>query len=252
MSDSGDGASSRQRGVRVLGLGFAGLLALLIVGVLVAYYALDGEPEHWTQQRERINALSETQRKTISQNMRNRLLTEWNGIGSEIPTTEEEMFGQRRTLEIPYEDLNVWLAEEGIDLLGEVGIKMPSWVKAAMVDSPGDGLLRISCEVDKDKVQQVVTLTFSIKVREDHKVVSKLEGATAGVLPIPTQTAIDLIGQRGEKTDRVLRLMQGTPFGPVDVPIDASDSGRDGRLIGLEARKDVLVVTRETVRRKKD
>lgn len=249
---SSSSATKRKRGVRVLGYCFLGVFLLLCLASLLGYLAYNGKPEYYTDQQARINAMSDEERETVSTSIRNHVLTEWSAVDEDTPFGDQDaMIGQRRTFEIPYEDLNVWLAEEGIDLLAEVGIRMPKSVKSAMVDAADDGLLRISCDFDNGKMQQVVALVFTINVSDDGTVVSTLEKATTGRLPLPTQTAIDLIAKRSSSS-MMLDMMQGTPAGPIQLPIDASEDGlRDGRLVGLEIREDAMVITRETVRRKK-
>ena len=248
MSD--DSTAKRSRGVRVLGFAFAIVFALLCIAALIGYFGWQGKPAYWTEQQERISTMSSQQRQAVSESLRNRLLTEWSDPGDKTPVTQDDLFDHRNKIEIAYEDLNVWIAEEGTKLLEDVGIKMPKSVKGAMVDSPGDGLLRISCDIEKGEMKQVIAMSFAISVAEDGTLTSKLEGATAGRLPLPTQTAIDLIASRADDKGIMLDLMQGTPVEPIELPIDPSDDGvRDGRLVGLEVRDDALVITRETVRR---
>jgi|GEM_PF-2361643 len=249
---SSESAAKRSRGVRVLGLAFAGVFVLLCIAALIGYLGWQGKPAYWTQQQERINAMSTQQREAVSESLRNRLLTEWSDPGEKTPVTQDDLFGHRNTIEIAYEDLNVWIAEEGTMLLEDVGIKMPKSVKGAMVDSPGDGLLRISCDIKKGEMKQVIAMSFAIEVSSHGTVVSQLKDATAGRLPLPTKTAIDLVASRADEKGIMLDLMQGTPIGPIELPIDPSEDGvRDGRLVGLEVQDDALVITRETVRRKK-
>ena len=243
-----ESAAARRRGVRILGVVFLAVFVLVAALGLTVYFGLNVTPDYRAQQQARIDALSDREREAISVSLRNRLLTEWSDPGEAAIEKAEDMFGRRRTLEIPYEQLNVWLAEEGIDLLAEVGVELPRAVKGAMVDSPGGGLLRVSCDLERGGTRQVVALVFDIAVDDDGIVTSRLDGASAGRLPIPAQMAVDQIARRAE-SDRVLHLMQGTPVGPIELPIDASENGRDGRLVGLEVRDDVLVVTRETVPR---
>ncbi|MGB0768962.1 MAG: hypothetical protein ACPGYV_14785, partial [Phycisphaeraceae bacterium] len=160
------------------------------------------------------------------------------------------LFGHRKTIEIPYDDLNVWIANEGTQLLEEIGVDLPRSVKGAMVDAPRDGVVRISFEIDGRNSEQVLTLSFAIAVGDDGTVTSELVGATAGRMPLPTQTAIDLIAARADGHTTLIDLMTGQPVAPVDVPIDPSKDGvRDGRLVGLTVRTDALVVTRETIER---
>ena len=111
-------------------------------------------------------------------------------------------------------------------------------------------LLRLSCEVNSPEVDQVVALTFDIAVSDDGTVTSTLKDATAGRLPLPTETAVGLLAEQGGQ--RAAELLRGEPFGPIDVPIDPSENGlRDGRLVGLEVTGNAMVVTRETVRRQR-
>ncbi len=242
--------ASRIRGVRILTIAFVLLFVVLAGIALVIYFGLGSRPSHWVKQQERLATMTIEQKKITSENLRNNLLTQWSDPGKEAVRSADDLFGRRSSVEIPYEDLNIWLAEEGIELLADIDIKLPAWVKSAMVDSAGDGLLRITCEIERDKNRQVVALSFAIQVASDGTVTSTLTSAALGVLPVPTGTAIDLIASRNDPDSLMLSLTQGTPVGPIELPIDASDNGRDGRLVGLEVRDDALVVTRETVRRR--
>ena len=115
---------------------------------------------------------------------------------------------------------------------------------------PGDGLLRISFEVTTQNIQQVVTLSFAVDVASDGMLTSTLKQATAGKLPLPISAAIEIVASQADE-GILLDLMQGTPIDPIELPIDASDTGRDGRLVGLEVTEEALVITRLTVRRSK-
>jgi len=241
-------------GVRVLGTAFVLLFVLICLAALAGYFGYHTRPSHWTQQRERIERMAPAERAAVSEALMNRLLDEWSA-GPADATRLDKLIGQRTAMRIAYEELNVWLAEEGIGLLSYLDLRLPKAVKGAMVDSPGGGLLRLSCDIETKSFAQVVTLTFNIAVADDGTVTSELVRASAGRLPLPTQTAIDLVAERTEgreQSGRLLALMRGTPTGPIDLPIDPSEDGlRDGRLVGLEVGEDAMVITRETVRRGK-
>ncbi|MEM6258177.1 MAG: hypothetical protein AAGI37_07675 [Planctomycetota bacterium] len=242
-------ADHRNRGVRVLGLSFAALFVLLCTMTTFIYLRWQGKPEHWEQEQLRIAALSEAQQEAISESLRNRLLTQWSDPGDKAPVTEADLFGQRRTIEIPYAELNTWIKAEGVGLLRAVGVEVPESTPTAMIDSHGDGLLRISFEVDREEIHQVITLSFMMSIAEDGTLTSTLERASAGRLPLPASAAIELVASQTERGD-LLDLMRGNPVGPIEFPIDASKNGlRDGRLVGLEVREDALLITRETIRR---
>ncbi|MEM9345012.1 MAG: hypothetical protein AAGB26_00200 [Planctomycetota bacterium] len=242
-------ADNRRRGVRVLGLSFAALLVLLFTITSIIYLRWQSKPEHWEQEQLRLAELPEVQQEAISESLRNRLLTQWSDPGEKTPVTEADLFGQRRTIEIPYAELNTWIKTEGIELLREVDIEVPESTPTAMIDSPGDGLLRISFEVDREEIQQVVTLSFVMSITEDGKLTSTLKRASAGRLPLPVSAAIELVASQTDRGD-LLDLMRGNPVGPIEFPIDPSKDGlRDGRLVGLEVRENALLITRETVRR---
>ncbi|MEO0477623.1 MAG: hypothetical protein AAF085_16890 [Planctomycetota bacterium] len=185
----------------------------------------------------------------MSESLRNRLLKQWSDPGEKTPVTEADLFGHRRTIAIPYDELNTWVQAEGITLLEEVGVSIPDGATTAMIDSPGGGLLRISFEVSVDGVEQVIALSFAVTIAKDGTLTSTLEQATAGRLPLPVGTAIDLIASQAD-SGILLDLMQGTPLPPIELPIDASEDGlRNGRLVGLQVNADAMIVTRETVRR---
>lgn len=242
-------ADQRSRGVRVLSLAFAALFILLCGSALIVYLGWHGKPAHWDNEQQRLAELSESQREAISESLRNRLLTQWSDPGEKTPVTQADLFGHRRTIEIPYTDLNTWIKTEGVELLKEVGVEVPDTAPQAMIDSPGNGLLRISFELMMDGVKQVVTLSFAVTIADDGTRTSTLTQATAGRLPLPVSTAIQIISQQTTNSD-LLNLIQGTPLPPIVFPIDPSKDGlRDGKLVGLEVREDALVVTRETVRR---
>lgn len=243
-------AAKRSRGVRVLGLAFAALFVVLCLSALLIYLGWHGKPAHWDSEQSRLAELSDAQREAISESLRNRLLKQWSDYGDALPANQDELFGHERTIEIPFDQLNTWIQTEGLELLTEIDVEVPKTATTAMIDSPGDGLLRISFEVTAQEVEQVVTLSFAVTIADDGMLTSTLKQATAGKLPLPVSAAIDLISSQAEG-GILLDLMKGTPIDPIELPIDTSDTGRDGRLIGLEITKDALIIKRQTVRRKK-
>ena len=241
--------ANRSRGVRVLGLGFIALFAVLCLIALVVYLGWHGRPAHWDAEQQRLAALSEANRAAVSESLRNRLLRQWSNPGDKTPVTEDDLFGHRQQIEIRFDELNTWIKTEGLSLLEEIDVEVPETATTAMIDSPGEGLLRISFEVTTQEIQQVVTLSFKVTVADDGTLTSKLERATAGKLPLPVGTAIDIVATQAEE-GILLDLMLGKPVQPIELPIDPSKDGlRDGRLVGLEVTDEALVITRETVRR---
>ena len=239
--------AKRSRWVRVLGLSFAALFVLLCLAALLIYLSFHSRPAHWDNEQSRLAAQTDAQRQAISESLRNKLLTQWSDPGEKTPQTEADLFGHRRTITIPYADLNTWIQVEGIALLAEVGIEIPDDAPTAMIDSPGNGLLRISFEIKTEDIDQVIALSFAVTIADDGTLTSTLKQATAGRLPLPVATAIQVVASQTD--EGVLPdLMQGNPVPPYELPIGKS---RDGRLVGLEVQKDALIITRETVRRNK-
>lgn len=244
-------AANRSRGVRVLGLAFAALFVLLCITALIAYLGFQGTPEHWDAEQKRIAELPEANRLAISESLRNRLLRQWSDPGEKTPITEADLFGHRQRIEILFQELNTWIQTEGLELLEAIDIEVPKSATTAMIDSPGDGLLRISFEVTTEEIRQVITLSFAVTVAEDGKLTSTLEQATAGKLSLPVNTAIDIVASQADD-GILLDLMRGNPIDPIELPIDPSKDGvRDGRIVGLEVTEAALIITRETVRRKR-
>jgi len=242
-------AANRNRGVRVLGLAFAALFVLLCVLALVVYLGFHGKPAHWEQEQQRLAELPEADRQAISESLRNRLLRQWSDPGEKTPVTEADLFGHRQRIEIPFDELNTWIQTEGLELLEAIDVEVPETATTAMIDSPGEGLLRISFEVKTQRVRQVVTLSFAVNVAKDGTLTSTLERATAGNLSLPVNAAIDIVASQSDE-GRLLDLMQGKAIPPIELPIDPSKDGvRDGRIVALEVTEDALIVTRETVRR---
>lgn len=245
----GDKKPARPRGKRLLRTAYLLVFVLVSVIAVAGFFAYHRAPSHWTQQQQRIEGLSVQQREQISELLFNRATTQWSKAPPEA-TTVDDLIGHRSSLEIKYEELNVWLAEQGIALLSDVGVASPRSVRGVMIDSPGDGLLRISCDIKTNTIEQVIGLTFDIDVQDDGAVVSKLTSASVGLLPLPTEQAIGMIAKRENEAGLLHALMSGTPTGPIDIPIDASKDGlRDGRLVGFDVYDDRLVITRETVLR---
>jgi len=240
---------ARLRRAHVLGAGALSVLLFLSIFGLYTYFSLRSAPAYWNAQQRRITELPHEERNNISQSLRNQLLTQWSS-GPSNPTSADDLIGHRATLLIPFEELNIWLSEEGIGLLSGVGVQLPMGVKAAMVDNAGPGQLRVTCDLINGKIRQVVSLTFEITINEDATVSSRLVNASAGRIALPTQTAIDLMAGLDSGNTLMLDMMQGKTVPPIDIPIDPSEDGlRDGRLVGLEVRDDAIVITRETVRR---
>lgn len=243
MNTSGQPAN--RRGVRVLGIAFLVVFLLLSAAALLIYLGWQGRPSHWTDMQEDIAKLSEDQKQVISDALRNKVINAWTNADAGLVPPEQEL-GKKRTIEIPYKDLNVWLAHDGVGQLNSLGIELPKSVKTAMVDAPKPGLLRISCELDGEGVNQVVALTFKISVADDGTVTSELAGATAGRLPVPTSMVVDQIAKRGG--GEMSGLLSGKPTGPLD---HGTGNTLAGRLVGLDIQQDKLVVTRKIVRSKK-
>lgn len=240
----------RRRGVKVLTAVFCGLFVVLCVVALLVYLGFHSRPSHWDIEQTRLAQLPDAQRKVISASLRNRLMTQWSDPGDKTPITEDDLFGHRNTIAIPYADLNTWIMAEGIDLLAEIGVTIPPQAKSAMIDSPGNGLLRISFEIKAEDIDQVVALSFAVSIADDGTLTSTLRHAAAGRLPLPVATAIDLVASQTD-AGILLDLMRGEPVPAIVLPIDPSNDGvRDGRLVGLEVQDDALLVTRETVRRR--
>jgi hypothetical protein len=244
-------SSDRSRGVRVLSLAFASLFVLLCLIAVLIYLGWHGKPAHWEAEQTRLAAVSQAERQAVSESFQNRFLTKWSDPGEATPVTEDDLFGQRAEITVPFDELNTWIQSEGLSLLEELGVEMPATAPTLMIDSPGDGLLRISFEIVAENVQQVVTLSFLIAIDADGTITSTLKRATAGRLPLPTDTAIEIIASQSDE-GLLMDLMRGEPIDPLQLPIDPSRDGlRDGRIVGLEVTNDAMLLTRETVRRDK-
>ena len=184
-------SNKRSRGIRVLGLAFAVLLVLLCIAAFVAW-RFQGTPDHWKREQARLADLSDAQQQATSQSFRNQFITLWGNPGDKTPATEADLFGHRQEIKVPYTELNTWIKAEGVAMLTEFGVKVPKSASALMVDSPGDDLLRVSFEILYKGAPQIISLSFDLSIASDGTLTSTLKQATAGKMPLPVGTAIDL------------------------------------------------------------
>ena len=236
------------------------LLAMLVMATLVGVYKyrqLHSTPIYWDEQITLLDGLSDQQRQTVSENFRNRILDKWSDWPQDIPThklTEDSLIGDQVTIELPFDELNIWLNTEARETLKQQGSPLPEKVGQMILGSK-DGMLVAYIEY-AGGTSNVFSITLDIQIDNDGKITSTLEHFHVGELELPRSSATSFIHDQivgfSDKMnpDPWINLLTGEPFGPIEILIDPTDSGvRDGRIVGLEIGDQSLFLTRQTVPR---
>ncbi|MEM9414144.1 MAG: hypothetical protein AAGA29_01540 [Planctomycetota bacterium] len=256
--------SRKRRLLRRIGIA---LLALTVVGVLFAgfkYRQWTARPSYWEANNEMLALLPDEQKRERAGSFLARFTHEWSAFGDshsiqdliESPDAEAQLLGDTRTIIVPYDDLNILLEVEMPAILESQGTPLPDSVKGIMVTSDGQGRLIVAFEYDGPNLQQVFSLTLEVTATPTGRITSNLVSARGGELTLPRDAALDRIGEivggdREWAEVRLMKLFTGQPFGPMDVPIDRDDdSGRNGRITGIEVHDDAIHLTRTTVPRR--
>jgi len=250
--------------LRLVGLFLLGFL--LVGGIIIGikYRQLRSVPSHWQANADRLDLLPEEQKKAIAESFRNRVLGQWSRLeagGSaqdiiDAMGSGSEMLGDTRTITIPFDELNIWLATEARGVMAQRETPMPRSIAGAMVDSDGNGNLILAVKYESKDITQIFSFTLDLLVDKDDRVVSRLISVHGGRLELPREAALSqfekLLRGSADRGDpmAVLKILNGEPFGPVDIPIDPDSPGaRDGRITGIVINDDSLQLTRTTIRR---
>ena len=222
---------------------------LLLAAGLAAWWGwslLRTPPDHWTQGRERLDALG-PELDTRAESVEVRLLPAWSAPVKPGGTGV-------RTIEARYEEINAWFAVRLKKYLANQGVAWPEAVGALML-AGREGKAVLAFDLSTEDFQQIVSLTLGFPGSEDPEAPAGLvvEGVEAGVLPMPADRLVGLLRGRvlPEEVDPGLAKLldavaAGTPIQPLVLPIDDL---REAELLGVEAGDDVLSVT-VRVRRK--
>ncbi|XAL99641.1 hypothetical protein OT109_18935 [Phycisphaeraceae bacterium D3-23] len=243
------------------------LFTLIVVGLVLAgfkYKQWTAKPSYWQANSEMLAMLPAEQKQERAGSFLARFGHEWSAFGEEhaiqdlieSPDAEARLLGDTRTIIIPYDDLNILLEVEMPAILESQGTPLPDAVKGIMVTSDGHGRLIVAFEYDGPNLHQVFSMTLDVTATPAGIITSNLVSARGGELTLPRAQALERIGEivGGEREFgevRLMKLFTGQAFGPMDVPIDSGDnSGRNGRITGIEIHDDAIHLTRKTVARR--
>ncbi|MEE9212741.1 MAG: hypothetical protein V3U29_08820 [Phycisphaeraceae bacterium] len=253
-------SATRRGGVRRL-LVRASLLcvALLCVAGGVGYWLWQSEPAYVTRTRALLQSKSHGELEQMASSLENRIVSELtsisptSGTGSSThsnaavtATLESRITGDAgdvRTISVSLDEVNAWMAVKLNAWLANQHKTLPDEITEPMVAVRDDKLV-LAFRYVSDRLDQVVSLDFTVELQDGQEATIKLLGIRGGKLPLPAGTAAKLMPKTADSDqqgviEKLAKAFDGMSFDPV-ANIDAS---RKARVIGLALRPDGLDVT---------
>lgn len=253
-------SATRRGGVRRL-LVRASLLcvALLCVAGGVGYWLWQSEPAYVTRTRTFLQSKSHGELEQMASSLENRIARQLSGIGLGQPTGSPAGTsgaaadaikgriaggtGDVGTISVSLDEVNAWMAVKLNAWLANQHKTLPDEITEPMVAVRDDKLV-LAFRYVSDRLDQVVSLDFTVELQDGQEATIKLLGIRGGKLPLPAGTAAKLMPKTADSDqqgviEKLAKAFDGMSFDPV-ANIDAS---RKARVIGLALRPDGLDVT---------
>ena len=244
--------SRRGCGCGSLVIGCLGVTALLAAAVMVAlvvlWWLVTGEPEHWQAQRQRLLQLSEAERDEHAQRLENRLDRTFSGAGDAQPGVnvaahDPSPLGERE-LSMSFDELNAWLDRRLELWLQHEQIDLDLPVSDVVVAS-SQGELILAARVGFQHFASVLSARIDAELLDDGDMRLHLRRIELGRLPMPLDQAVEMTRehlperyQQQKFVRQSLEILEGERFTP------AYDTGdHEVRLIDWLVRDDGVDLT---------
>jgi len=223
------------------------ILTVLTLGILslaVVYFLARSVPEQWTRANERLEAIPQEERHRRADALENMFASsaDRSQVTNETNVDDEVNRVVERTIVVPADDANIWLAT-----------KLPKWLENQNeslpqgLDQPrvwiDDGELVLSFRAEVEGLSGVVRTNLKAELLDSGKLGLKITGVRTGKLPIPAGTIIDQVRRHaGEEAaegamDQLAAAFDGTELDPVWDETGNEDT-REVRLIGFDVREE--------------
>lgn len=220
------------------------LLTLFILGLAVAYWLARSAPEEWTRANERLEAIPQEERQRRADALENMFASspDRSQITHETNVDDEVNRVVERTITVPVEDANIWLAT-----------KLPQWLENQNESMPegldqprvwiDDGELVLSFRADVEGISGVVSTNLKAELLDNGNLGLEITGVRTGKLPIPAGAIIDQVRRHaGDEAaegvmDQLAAAFDGTELEPV-WDETGNEETRQVRLIGFDVREE--------------
>jgi len=203
----------------------------LAIGVLgVAYVLWSSKPAHWKRNQEFLASQDNETLLRMATTLEQRIIAAVSDPNSNGETSEE------RVVPMTTDEVNAWLYLKLGTLLTNQNMSMPPEVSEPMI-AANDQRLVLAFRYQTDRVDQIVSSEFKLTIQPDGMATVKIDGASAGNLPVPLSIATSGISRKHKPNqaaspkgtrDLVESLMSGYSFDPTW----EIDHARQVRLIG--------------------
>jgi len=208
------------------------IIALVCLTGAWIFWQWNSTPAYWRNtQHDLFDHASEL--AAMADKIESQLITEVSGANTEGAVT---------TIRVSYSLANAWLRVKLPQWARNQGQAIPPPLNNFMIAENGS-MPVIAFELKTPEVQQVISMRFSVSLRDDGLAAVKLDNFRAGQLSIPAESVLEYLGKKmpAYNIDPLRIFVQGEPF-PTIVR-HPGHQGRNLRLVGFAANKDALTLT---------
>ena len=214
-------------------------VVLLVAGAWVAWSVMrvQAVPEHWEEHRAFIERTPALDLERLSR-----------ALELDVPRAWTRPVGEGdgvRTVRLPLDQVNAWLAVRLEDYLANQGRSLPEGLGGVML-AGRDGKLVAAAEYTGGPASQIISATFAAEpVREDEGPAAvRLEGVAAGRQPLPSRWLADRIAGMDIESEPLREALEtiaaGEAIRPVTLPVDAY---REAELLGVDVTPEAVELT---------
>ncbi|MEM9295383.1 MAG: hypothetical protein AAGA57_06240 [Planctomycetota bacterium] len=241
------------------------IAALVVIGVStvlggLAVLGWSSKPSGWAEMNRRLEGMDAVQRATLAESVENRLVSAWaTPSGAQ---TAEEYYAQvvageagatpaaPQTVRVEIDELNAWLDVRLRKLVEHQGQAYPAWLHSVRVWTEGEELV-LGVRVQRSEVDQVFSFALGFETPSDGgETVMRVEGARAGLLPVPLSQLAERLGSdKGSGRRATARkllddLQEGVAVGDW---VSKLDPDRPVRVSAVRVSDGVIEVERQPV-----
>ncbi|MEM7680342.1 MAG: hypothetical protein AAF288_00140 [Planctomycetota bacterium] len=190
---------------------------MTVVAVAAALGAMgavgwSAKPSGWADIGSRLEQLAPEQRAAMAEALQNRLVSAWSAPPG--VQTAEQYYQQvvtpdpqdaspaTHTVRVEIDELNAWLDTRLRKLVEHQGQPYPAWLESVRVWTEGERLV-LGVRVRRSGMDQVFSFLLGFDTPEgDEHAVMRIEGARAGLLPVPLGQLMERLGPPGSGSAR--------------------------------------------------
>ena len=236
------------------------VLSVLVVIVLIVaaaagwtYWRWTQVPAYWQAHERFLEQTDAAALERAAERTRDRVLRELTRLERPISSGARTAPAKARTLRLPLERINAWLATRLDDWLANQDKALPPGVGPVMVAiDQGKPIIAFAYRPDAQaartqpgeaKTKRIISLVMDLSINEQGKARAELRAVRVNGLRLPRERVLARLreqfeGQpRAPMLDRLLAVLKGKPFDPV-WPLDS----RQVRVLNFQVTDEAMVV----------